>query len=257
MVAFAEGLLVVWKIDLRADASEIWHLQQLAPCCDCRLVAAPDDQYCLGGPAFDQVTSAEEMLRQAEHVLALLNGLARLERAEHRPAWLGEYVYRQQGASYWERFPTGKPQIARPLSRSYESAPPGYHSSDAPIVKDSEYARRKRIVSDPALAEILPAVAGEITWQRLRVAYEKICAVMSKSTKKGRWDNALVKFHYATQDELKRFKENVEDPRHSGINAVHGILDKSPLRSTKMTENEGFEFVVKLLNTYVAKNPYL
>jgi len=25
----------------------------------------------------------------------------------------------------------------------------------------------------------------------------------------------------------------------------------------KMTENEGFEFVVKLLNTYVAKNPYL
>ena len=152
------------------------------------------------------------MLRQAEHVLALLNGLARLERAEHRPAWLGEYVYRQQGASYWERFPTGKPQIAQPLSRSYESAPPGYHSSDAPIVKDSEYARRKRIVSDPALAEILPAVAGEITWQRLRVAYEKICAVVSKSTKKGRWDNAQVKFRYSTQDELKDLKNMSRTP---------------------------------------------
>jgi hypothetical protein len=218
-------------------------------------VAAPDDQYCLGGPAFDQVTSAEEMLRQAEGVLALLNGLARFERAEHRSAWLGEYVYRWQGASHWERFPTGKPQIARPVSRSYESAPPGYHSSDAPIVKDSEYARRKRVVSDPALTEILPAIAGEITWQRLRVAYEKICAVVSKSTKKGGWDNALIKLGYATQDQLKSFKENVEDPRHSGINAVHGVSEKSPLKNMKMTEKEGFEFVVGLLKTYVAKNP--
>jgi hypothetical protein len=246
--------LAVWKVDLRADGREISHLQQLAPCCDCRLVAAPDDQYCLGGPAFDQVTNAKDMLRQAEHVLALLNGLARLERAEHRPAWLGEYIYKLQGASYWERYPTGKPQVARPLSSSYESAPPGYHSSDAPIVKDSEYARRKRIVSNPALAEIMPAIGGEITWQRLRVAYEKICAVVSKSTKKGRWDNALVKFGYATQDELKRFKENVEDPRHSGINAVHGVSDKSPLRNIEMTEKEGFAFVVGLLNTYVVKN---
>jgi hypothetical protein len=139
---------------------------------------------------------------------------------------------------------------------SFESAPPGYHSSDAPIVKDSQYERRKRIVSDPALADILPAIAGEITWQRLRVAYEKICAVVSKSTKKGRWDNALVKFGYATQDELNRFKENVQDPRHSGINAVHGVSDKSSVRNKQMTEKEGFTFVVGLLNTYVAKNPY-
>jgi hypothetical protein len=80
---------------------------------------------------------------------------------------------------------------------------------------------------------------------------------VSKSTKKGRWDNALVKFRLCHTGRTERFKEYVEDPRHSGINAVHGILDKSPLRSMKMTGNEGFEFVVKLLNTYVAKNPYL
>jgi hypothetical protein len=246
----------VWKVDLRADTWEIEHLQQLAPCCDCRLPAAPDDQYCLGGPAFDQVTTAEEMLKQAEHALALLNGLARLERAEHRPAWLGEYIYRWRGGSYWERIPSGKPQVARPHSSSRETAPPGYHSSDAPVVKDSAYERRKRIVSDPALVEILPALADEITWQRLRVVYEKIGAVVSNSTDKSRWDNALVKLGYATQDELSRFKENVQDPRHSGIDAVHGVSGKSPVRSTKMTEKEGFDFMLRLLNTYVKANLY-
>jgi hypothetical protein len=243
----------MWKVDLCAGAREISHLQQLARCCDCALVPAPDDQYCLGGTAFDQVTSAEEMLRKAEHMLALLNGLARLERAEHLPAWLGEYIYRRQGGSHWQRVPTGRPKVARPPSLSFESAPPGYHSSDAPIVKDSQYERRKRIVSDLPLADILPAIAGEITWQRLRVASEKLCALVSGSTSKGRWDNSMVKLGYASQDELKRFKENIEDPQQSGIDAVHGVHRSLP-KYGKMTEREGFAFVVRLLNTYINKH---
>jgi hypothetical protein len=43
-----------------------------------------------------------------------------------------------------------------------------------------------------------------------------------------------------------RFKKNVEDPRHSGVDAVHGVPT-----GTKMTEEEGFEFVVRLFNAYV------
>lgn len=246
----------MWKIDLNGEAKEILHLKSLAPCCDCALVAAPDAQYCLGGAAFDQVTTGDEMREKAEHVLTLLNGLARLERLEHNPVSIGEQIYGPEGNGASWRYPTHATKSARPGSMVYEFTPPGSHSSDFPITKDSLYERRKRIVSDPALAEILAAIAGEITWQRLRVAYEKIGAVVGKSTKKGRWDNALVKFGYATQDQLKRFKENVEDPRHTGINAVHGVSDKSPLRNMKMTEKEGFEFVVGLLNTYVVKNPY-
>jgi hypothetical protein len=238
----------MWKVDLRAGSQEIFHLQQLARCCDCALVAAPDDQYCLGGAAFDEVTSAEEMLSKAEHTLALLNGLARLERAEHHPAWLGRYIYRWQSGSYWERFPTGKPEV-KPPSLSFETAPPGYHSSDAPTVKDSRYERRKRILSDPSLADILPAIAGEITWQRLRVAFEKIGTLVSGSTSKGKWDNSMVKLGYASQDELSTFKANVQDPQYSGIDAVHGVNRSSP-KYVKMTERQGLEFVVHLLNTY-------
>jgi hypothetical protein len=245
----------VWKIDLNGEAKEILDLKQLAPCCDCALVAAPDAQYCLGGAAFDQVTSADEMRAKAEHVLTLLNGLARLERVEHRPVHIGEQIYGLQGNGAPWRYPTHAPRDARPRSMVWEFAPPGFHSSDSPTVKDSGFERRKRIVSDPALAEILAAIADEITWQRLRVAFEKICAVVSKSTTAGRWDNAMVKHGYASQGELNKFKENVQDPRHSGIDAVHGVPEKSPLKSTKMTEKEGFEFVVRLLNTYVDRNP--
>jgi hypothetical protein len=53
---------------------------------------------------------------------------------------------------------------------------------------------------------------------------------------------------------LTRFKANAQDPRHSGVNAVHGVL-KGRLKGTKMTEKEGFDFVVRLLNTYLDRQP--
>jgi len=105
------------------------------------------------------------------------------------------------------------------------------------------------LVADPKLAEILEVFAEEVSWQRLRVAFEKIRALVGG----GKSDNAFVKHGYATAPELERFKANVEDPRHSGTNAVHGI-PRGPLKGTKMTEAQGFDFVVRLLNTYVDRH---
>jgi hypothetical protein len=78
----------------------------------------------------------------------------------------------------------------------------------------------------------------------MRVAFEKI------NTLVGKGDNALVKHGYATQEELTRFKANAQDPRHSGMEAVHGV-PQGELKGTKMTRNEGFDFVVRLFNKYV------
>jgi hypothetical protein len=245
----------MWKIELYGEANDILDLKQLAPCCDCALVMAPDFQYCLSGTAFDQVTTAEEIEAKAEDVLTLLNGLARLERFEHRPVAIGERIYAPRIAGAPPFYQTRAPKSAR-QSRSMvsEFALPGHHSSDWPIEKGPEYECRKRMVSDPEIAGILRALADEINWQRLRVAFEKICALVTKSNSKGKWDNGLVCLGYASQDELKRFKENAEDPRHSGMNAVHGVAGNPFLRTTKMTEKESFEFIVRLLNTYTKKN---
>jgi hypothetical protein len=51
-----------------------------------------------------------------------------------------------------------------------------------------------------------------------------------------------------------RFKANVQDPRHSGVNAVHGV-PQGKLKGTKMTEGEGRDFVVGLLHKYPEKHP--
>ena len=51
---------------------------------------------------------------------------------------------------------------------------------------------------------------------------------------------------------ITSFKANAQDPRHSGIEAVHGV-PSGPLKGEKMTEEEGFGFVVRLLNTYLER----
>ena len=118
-----------------------------------------------------------------------------------------------------------------------------------PPPTDAAALRRARIVADPNLADILEVFAAdEMTWQKQRVAFEMIKALV------GRGDNALVKHGYATSDEVTRFKKNVEDPRHSGVDAVHGV-PTGPLKGTKMTEEEGFSFVVRLFNAYVDRHP--
>ena len=110
--------------------------------------------------------------------------------------------------------------------------------------------RRKRLVADPKLVSIVEAFDKEISWQRLRVAFERVCDLVGGN------DNVLVRQGYASARERASFKANVQDPRHSGVEAVHGVLKKKgPLKGEKMTKMEGYNFVVRLLNTYLEKQP--
>jgi hypothetical protein len=70
--------------------------------------------------------------------------------------------------------------------------------------------RRARLVNEPKLAEILEAFAKPVSLSRLRVAFERIRALVGG-------EGALEKQGYATREELMRFKANLHDPRHSGI----------------------------------------
>jgi hypothetical protein len=53
---------------------------------------------------------------------------------------------------------------------------------------------------------------------------------------------------------LKRFKQNIEHPKRSGVDAVHGV-PKSRLKHAKMTVEEGLAFIIRLLDSYVDKHP--
>jgi hypothetical protein len=174
----------------------------------------------------------------ASKVLVRLNGLARLQNPQHRNVDLASEVY-QNGllhfASQWRPRAGSRMEITQPPLTGAQIT--------APIDP-----RCKRLVTDPKFADIVEVFSEEMSWQRLRNAYEKVRALVGKN------DNALVKHGYATQPEITSFKANAQDPRHSGSDAVHGV-PSGPLKGEKMTEEEGFEFVVRLLNTYLEKNP--
>lgn len=89
-----------------------------------------------------------------------------------------------------------------------------------PIVETDDLQRRARIIAEPKLVAIVHAFADDVTWQRLRVAFEKITELV------GRGDNSLLKQWYATH----------------------------PLKGTKMTLEQGFDFVVQLFNEYLKKH---
>jgi hypothetical protein len=129
-------------------------------------------------------------------------------------------------------------------------APPGVDPF-GPKIETDDTRRRVRIVADPKLVEIVRAFADEVSWQRLRVAFEKITALVGQS---GKDTDALIKHGYATRSERVNFKANVEDHRHSGVKAVHGT-HRGPLKGSKMTEKEGLAFIVRLFNHYLKKNP--
>jgi hypothetical protein len=231
-------------VELDGDTTELQVLLSVAPACDCAIVPGPGDTLCwLSGTKIDDSASPQQARDEANKILALLNGLARLENPEHRNVDLADCVS-QNGRLHHCASPGWR---SRAGSQSFVFGS-FLGGAVAPPVDPAVEFRRKRLVADPMLAEIVAVFGEEMSWRRQRLAFEKINALV------GNGDNALVKHKYAKQTELNRFKENVEDPRHSGMRAVHGV-PKGRLTSAKMTEGEGLDFVVRLLDAYLEKNP--
>jgi hypothetical protein len=234
-----------WLFELDGEASDKLALRSLASACNSTIRPGPDATPWLGGAKFNGMTTPEKALENAKKTLIRLNGLARLENPQHRTVNLGNAYLQNQSLHYVK--PPSRPRILKSEVYEYTSPLTGGHF--VPSVAPADDRRRARIMANPKLAEILEVFADEITWRRLRIAFEKINALVGKG------DNSLVKHGYATQSELTCFKANVQDPRHSGVNAVHGVPQEHELKGTKMTEKEGFDFVVRLFNSYVENHP--
>ena len=192
---------------------------------------------------------------EASKILGLLNGLARLENPQHHNVDLADCVFQSKRATSSEGTDITHMVLRHCASHGWRSRARSQMSVYgsflggvvAPPVDPAVERRRKRLVTEPKLTLIVEAFDQEISWQRLRVAFERVRDLVDS-------DNALVRDGYATAPELTRFKANVEDPRHSGVEAVHGVR-KGPLKGEKMTKMEGYYFVVHLLNTYLEKQP--
>jgi hypothetical protein len=239
----------MWLIELSGDQADIDELRKLAPHCECEVAPAHDGREYLSGRKFEGLSSVEVVSATAIKVLTLLNGIARIGWGQFQPVQVvGVSQIRPDGtkASFVRAHFAirARVSVGADVVRADGTVEQG-------IIPGAGAQRAHRIIAEPKLCEIVETIAGSINWQRLRVAFERICALISGRTAKGAWDNALVNKGYATQDELNRFKANVEDPRISGLDAVHGVATGPGPKGTKMTEQQGLEFIIRLLNTYV------
>jgi len=226
-------------VDLDGEVDDLRALEAVAPACDCTIGSGPGQKFgWLSGPMLDAAATPQQARDSARKLLVRLNGLARLQNHQHRNVDLANEVWqngsRHIASSQWRPRAGSRMTIASSPLTGAPATPP-------------IDPRCKRLATDPKLAEIVEVFSEEMSWQRSRNAFEKIRALVGKG------DNALVKHRYATQAELDDFKHNAQDPRHSGARAVHGVPN-GPLKGNKMTEREGTDFVVGLLNKYLEKN---
>lgn len=240
----------MWKIELSGEAFDIETLRPLASTADATIAPGPDGRYCLSGSMFDSLTTAHEVRGHARAVLLRLNGLARYEHPKHRLVQPGIHVYEQSpsgGLTHHHVFVEGIEARTKVGTVAFVFGPPG-EFDNPPSAEPAEFERRKRLLTEPALVKILEALAcDEISWQRLRVAYEVLVDLVGG--KGGKNSQCLIK-HFATRDEILDFEQNVQDPRLGGVDAVHGVeRPQAPLRR-KMTQHEGLEFVRRLVTTF-------
>jgi hypothetical protein len=176
----------MWLIELSGDQADIEELKKLAEVFQCDIAPDHDGRWWLSDGGFDNLSSVDKVREKAIKVLRQLNGTARLRTNHFRPVqFVGVSQKRPDGT---------KAHFISAVFAAQGGFPGG---------GDFGWTQRaQRIRDDPKLCEIVEALGDEITWQRLRVAFEKICALVSGRPSSAAWDNALVKNRYATQDEL-------------------------------------------------------
>jgi hypothetical protein len=239
-----------WQIDLvgsSTDISDVTEFVGAGVLDDLAIIDGPQGKRCLAGSRFNACINAEEARTEAAKALPLLNGLARFNYMNHRQVEVGSVVWflHEDG-----RFDTAV--FVEGLEMRLRLGIPTV-SVDGSTEADTSVGGRltcaHKIANNRRLAEIAEILSGELSWQRLRIAFEKVTLLIGRS---GKDAQALWQKGYATREEVVSFKANIQDPRHSGIDAVHGVAD-GEIKGIKMSIDGGFSFVVRLINTYIER----
>ena len=239
-----------WQIDLIGDETDVADIDALTKASalgDIAIVDGPDGRKCLAGPRFAAYDTAEKAQAEAGNVLETLNGLARFQHANHRPVTLAGTASCLHPDGRIDRAIVVRSAEVRVRAGLAMTVIRANGSTEQIASSDGDMDCAQRIAGDPRLVEIVNIFAGDITWQRMRVAFEKITALIGRS---GKDSQALWQKGYATREEIESFKANAEDPRLSGNDAVHGVPDGRP-KGTKMGTDAGVAFITRLLHTYL------
>lgn len=230
----------MWLIHLEGDEGSVEGVKTLAVLCGCTIVEDQENRVWLSGERFELLSTAAEVRAEAERAIAMFNLIHIINQDYTKSVKIGKYVGNLNADG------TLKPFMLT-FSVTVDVTFTVRDKTDA----DGDTRRHEQVIANEAkLQDIADALTGSPTRQRLRVLYERICALITEKTSRRYWDNALVRDGYVSKDELTRFKSNLEDPRLGGLDAVHGIAS-GPIKGTRMNEREGLDFLMRLLRSYL------
>jgi hypothetical protein len=234
-----------WEIDLNGTQIDINEVARIAGAFGCTIDNDADGNFHLGGTAFSALSDPAKVRQTATKLLSRMNGAVRLAHTDHIPVQLGSGVARIEDGgvrhvsvslSSGSMRMRGSPVILRITKAD------GTVETDAETTKENR--RLAHLAKDEELGGVLDAISGDLSWQRLRVGFERLAEIV------GGGGNAFVKQGYATREEIARLKSNMEHPEHSGIDAVHGVPD-GPVKGAKMTPQEALTFITRLLHSHI------
>ena len=237
------------QIELRGEAADIAELKNtinLAGLDDLRVAGGQNGESFLSGSRFAACTTDQAAMDIAKEAIANLNGLASINWRNFHPVRTGQAVYRLHGDGRKGCTVFVEGVTVRSRAGTVMAVTRANDGSETVVSSDDSM---KRILSqlsrDTRFKEIVLILGKEPTWQRLRFVFEKLDALSGGG-------HALWQKGYADRDEVESFKKNVEDPRHSGIDAVHGV-PQGPFKGTKMSIEAGRDFIVRLLKTVLER----
>lgn len=238
-----------WQISLEGESTDIAALRDVASFWGFEVVTGRDGTPALAGEELDAIDESRAVRKAAAEALLLLNGAARILHARHKAVMAGDRLLQLQKDGTVGTFLV------------LQQARLGWHANAVAVsaascdpvqgpVEDPKAKMFGRIKKDPKLLEIIRALGADLTLQKLRFAAELLGAAIEKDDRNHNYENSFVKHGYASKGQVESFKASIEDPRHSGRDAVHGVA-RGPLRGKKMSVEEGRAFLVDVLRSFI------
>jgi hypothetical protein len=187
-------------------------------------------------------TDADEVRTASEELIAIINGVAKLQWPDAQPVGFDGIVRAGDGredvfifvASCHLRLADGVPTVSVGPAGGQKSTPQT-STLEPPIATAGR---------DAAIAKALRILGSfEPNWAVLRKLYEVVEGDVGQPSR-------IEKLGWATQEEIKRFKESASDPAASGDDAVHGF-SRSPLRHAPLPLGEGWVLVRTILRRWI------
>jgi hypothetical protein len=185
----------MWLIHLEGDEGSLEGAKNLAALCGCTIVQDQENRLWLGGERFEVLSTAAEARAEAERTIATFNLIYIMNQDYTKSIRFGKYMGNLNSDGTLKPF-----MLTSSASVSFTI------TVRDKMVVDGDIRRTEQVIANEAkFWDIAVALTASPTRQRLRILYEKICALITEKTSRRYWDNALVRDGYASKDELTRF----------------------------------------------------